>query len=139
MLAAECLMPTSVFEARVPATLTLSDIANLARTFDTSITATAIRCAQFRPVCVFGVTGDRVTWGYGGIRPGAVRYLLDQVRDGVRAVIAGEQPEEKVYFYTNGDRGGYRRFDWIRSGTDSAVFMLSRDKPGRVEGWRGAP
>ena len=128
ILAAECLMPTSVFEARLPATLTRSDIANLARTFDTSITATAIRCAQFRPVCVFGVTGDRVTWGYGGIRRGAVMYLLDEVRDGVRAVMAGEQPQEQVYFYANGYRTGYRRFDWLRSGTDSAVFMLSGDK-----------
>ena len=129
MLAAECLMPTSMFEARLPATPTLRDIADLAHTFDTSITATAIRCAQSRPVCVFGVTGDRVTWGYGGIRPGAVMHLLDQVRDGVRAVMAGEQPQEEVYFYTNGYRGGYRRFDWIRSGTDSAVFMLGREKP----------
>ena len=55
--------------------------------------------------------------------------LLDQVRDGVRAVMADEQPQEKVYFYTNVYRGDYRRFDWIRSGRDSAVFMLSRDKP----------
>ena len=128
MIAAECLMPTSVFEARFLATLTLGSIANLARTFGTSITATAIRCAQFRPICVFGVTGDRVTWGYGGIRPGAVMYLLDQVRDGVRAVMAGVQPEEQVYFYGNGCRSGYRRFEWLRSGKDSAVFMLSRDK-----------
>ena len=133
MLAAECLMPTSVFEARLPATLKLSDIEDLARTFDTSITATAIRCAQSRPVCVFGVTGDRVTWGHGGIRPGAVMYLLDQVQDGVRAVMAGEQPQEKVYFYSNGYRGGYRRFDWIRLGADSAVFMLSRNKPTATE------
>ena len=55
-------------------------------------------------------------------------YLLDQVRDGVRAVLAGEQPHEQVYFYGNGYRSGSRRFDWIRSGTDSAVFMLSQDK-----------
>ena len=55
-------------------------------------------------------------------------YLVDQVRDGVRAVLAGEQPQEQVYFYGNGYRGGSRRFDWIRSGTDSAVIMLSRDK-----------
>ena len=129
MLAAECLMPTAVFEARLPATPLLNDIAELARSFGTSITATAIRCAQFRAVCIFGVTGDRVTWGYGGIRPGAVMNLLDQVRDGVRAVMADEQPQEKVYFYTNDYRGDYRRFDWIRSGRDSAVFMLSRDKP----------
>ena len=56
-------------------------------------------------------------------------YMLDQVRDGVRAVMAGEQPQEQVYFYGNGYRGGSRRFDWIRSGTDSAVFMLSRNEP----------
>ena len=127
MLAAECLMPTSTFDVQLPAVPTLSDVANLARTFETSITATAIRCAQLRPICIFGVTGDRVTWGYGGIRPGAVMYLLDQVRDAVSAVMAGEQPREQVYFYGNGCRGGFRRFRWLRSGTDSAVFMLSRD------------
>ena len=66
MLAAECLMPTSVFEARLPATLTLSEVVRLARNFDTSITSTAIRCAQIRPLCIFGVTGDRVTWGVWG-------------------------------------------------------------------------
>ena len=134
MLAAECLMPTSVFKAQLPATLTLSDIAHLARTFNTSITATAIRCAHFRQLCIFGVTGNRVTWGYRGIRRGPVMSLLDEIRDGVRSVMAGEQPpEEKVYFYGNGYQHGYRRFDWIRLGTNSAVFMLSQDKPPATE------
>ena len=127
MLAAECLMPTSACDAHLPAEPTLNDVTDLARTFDTSITTTAIRCAQLRPICIFGVTGDRVTWGYGGIRPGAVMYLLDEVRDAVRAVMAREQPQEQVYFYGNDCRGGFRRFSWIRSGTDSAVFMLSRN------------
>ena len=133
MLAAECLMPTSVFEDQLPATLTLSDVAHLARTFGTSITATAIRCAHFRQLCIFGVAGDRVTWGYGGIRRGTVMSLLDEVRDGVRSVMAGEEPEEKVYFYGNGYRGGYCRFDWIRLGTKSAVFMLNQDKPAATD------
>ena len=55
-------------------------------------------------------------------------YLLDQVRDAVSAVMAGEQPREQVYFYGNGCRGGFRRFRWLRSGTDSAVFMLLSGK-----------
>ena len=130
MLAAECLMPASVFQGQLPATPTLRDITNLARIFDTSITATAIRCAQFRAVCVFEVSGDRVTWGYGGIRPGAVIYLLDQVRDAVHAVMAGKQPQDRVYFYANGYRGGYHRFDWIRTGTERGVFMLTLEKAG---------
>ena len=128
MLAAEFLMPTSVFEARLPATLTINDIASLSRTFGASITATAIRCAQCKPICVFGVAADRVIWGYGGIRPGAVKYLLDEVRNGVRAVMAGEQPEEQVYFYSSGHSGGYHRFEWIQLGADSAVFMLNRSQ-----------
>lgn len=129
ILAAECLMPTSVFESQLPSTLTLSEIVRLARKFDTSITATAIRCAQFRPLCIFGVTGDRVTWAYGGIHTGLVSSLLDQVRDGVLSVMAGKQPAEEVYFYRNGDSGGYHRFDWIRLGQNRAVFMLRRDGP----------
>ena len=128
MLAAECLMPTSLFEAGLPTTLALSDVEHLSRVFDTSIPATAIRCTHFRRVCIFGVTGDRVTWGCGGIRRGAVMSLVDEVRDGVRSVMAGKQPEENVYFYDNGYRGGYHRFEWIHMGSDSAVFMLSREK-----------
>ena len=125
-LAAELLMPRRAFEKRLPERVRLLDIARLAREFDTSVTATAIRCAGFRAICVFGVTGDRVTWGYGGVRPGAVRYLLDEVRDGVQAVMDGRQPRERVYFYGHG-REGYHHLDWLRSGTNSAMFVLSED------------
>ena len=131
MLAAECLLPTDVFEAQLSRSLTLPDVVQLARTFETSLIATARRCAEFRQVCLFGVTGDNVTWGCGGIRPGAVMFLLDQVRDGVRAVMAHRQPEERVYFYGNGHRSGLRRFDWMRSSTDSAVFMLTLEEEPR--------
>ena len=124
MLAAECLMPTSVFEAGLPTTLALSDIEHLSRVFDTSIPATAIRCTHFRRVCIFGVTGDRVTWGCGGIRRGAVMSLVDEVRDGVRSVMAGKQPEENVYFYDNGYRGGYHRFEWIHMGPEQYHDLL---------------
>jgi hypothetical protein len=126
-LAAECLMPTSVFEPRIPAILTLGDISTLAGDFETSMMATAIRCAEFRSVCVFGVSGERVTWGYGGIRPGALRHLLDDVRDNVRAVLAGKKPDERVFFYAAGLESGYRRFDWLRFNGDMAVFLLAHD------------
>jgi len=127
ILATECLMPTSVFESRVPSNLTLRNISGLADTFETSLMATAIRCAEFHSVCVFGVSGDRVTWAYGGVRPGAVTHLLDEVRENVRAVMAGKQPEERVYFYRVGSRGGYRRFDWLRLKNGSGVFLLAQD------------
>ena len=81
-------------------------------------------------------TGDRVTWGCGGIRRGAVMSLVHEVRDSVRAVMAGKQPEENVYLYDNGYRGGYHRLEWINMHSDSAVFMLSREKlPARGVTW----
>ena len=70
-----------------------------------------------------------MTWGAGGIQSGTVRSLLDEVRDGVLSVMAGRQPAEEVYFYRNGDEGGYHRFDWIRLGKNRFVFMLRWDKP----------
>ena len=59
-------------------------------------------------------------------------YLLDQVRDAVSAVMAGEQPREQVYFYGNGYRGGFRRVRWLRLGTDSAVFHVKSRQTGVV-------
>lgn len=125
MLAAEFLMPTSVFEDLLPAKLTISGILELAAAFHTSVTTTAIRCAELRPICVFGVTERQVTWGYGGVRPGAVEYLMDQVRDNVRHVMAGQEPAKHVYFYADGSRAiKYCSFDWRYLGPDRALFLL---------------
>ena len=126
-IAAECLMPTAAFERLLPWKFRGGDVVRLSRTFGTSISATAIRCAELRVVCVFEVTGGRVTWGYGGVRPGAVRHLLDQVRDGVMAVLEGESAPRYVYFYGQGFADGYRRFEWIPMGPQRAVFLLIRD------------
>lgn len=134
LLAAEFLMPRVEFEARLPLSVMLSDIKELARIFETSLTATAIRCAQFRSICIFGVTKDRVTWGYGGVRPGAVAYLVDEVREAVRAVMGGRQPERRVYFYGPGCPEGFRDFGWVRSGTDSALFVLGEKGTSRTSG-----
>jgi hypothetical protein len=128
MLASECLMPTAVFESEIPPDLTLRAISALADRFETSLTATALRCAELRSACVFAVDGERVTWGYGGVGPGPVRNLLDDVRENVEAVISGGQPGERVFFYTPGSRGGYRRLDWTRMKNGSAMFLLASDR-----------
>ncbi len=127
ILATECLMPTSEFESRVPTDLTLRNISSLADTFQTSLMATAIRCAEFTSACIFGVSGEQVMWAYGGVRPGAVKHLLDEVQENVRAVMSGQQPKDSVYFYSARSRGGYRRFDWLRLNNGSAVFLLTQD------------
>ncbi|MCY3820026.1 MAG: ImmA/IrrE family metallo-endopeptidase [Gammaproteobacteria bacterium] len=124
MLAAECLMPTARFESFLPPNPSLDDVSRLAGKFDTSITATAIRCGQLRAVSVFGVAGDRVKWGYGGVRGGSVSRLPDDVRVNVKTVMSGGWPDATVYFHGGRCRGSYRGFEWIRSGPRSAVFLL---------------
>ena len=105
----------------------MRDISALANTFETSLMAAAIRCAELRSACVFSVSDDRVAWAYEGVRPGGLIHMPDQVRHNVQAVIAGEQPESRVYFYGSGCRTGYRRFDWLTLKNGSAVFLLAED------------
>ena len=125
MLAAECLMPTSIFRRFLPQSLTAADISRLATLFLTSRTATAIRCAQFRSLPIFGVSGNRVTWSYGGIRRGKVTNLPDQVRDAVTSILAGELPREPHCFFRSGSRASdLRRFEWLHVGKASAIVLL---------------
>lgn len=127
VLATECLMPTALFESQIPDALSFRAISALADRFETSLTATARRCAELRSACLFSVDGDRVTWGYGGVRPGPLIYLLDEVRDNVQAVLNGDEPQERVFFYSAASRAAYRRFDWIRMRDGSAMFLLPAD------------
>ena len=125
MLAAECLMPAPVFRRFLPARIGAAVISTLARLFETSPTATAIRCAELRPLPIFAVSGDRVRWGYGGIRKGLLTSLPDQVRDGVRAIIAGTQPPEQVYFYSSESRvRASCQLEWLHAGAANTIFVL---------------
>jgi hypothetical protein len=125
-------LPTAVFEAQIPDDLNFRAISVLADRFEASLTATVLRCAQLRSACAFGVEDERVTWGYGGIRPQGLIHLPDEVRDNVEVVMAGGKPERRVFFYARGSRGEYRRFDWIRMRNGSAMFLLLQDDPVRV-------
>lgn len=53
MLATEILMPRSLFLEVCGPDISISDLYRLARSFDTSLAATAIRCAELRGISVF--------------------------------------------------------------------------------------
>ena len=125
MLAAECLMPADEFERRLSAVPTCDDVRRLAAVFATSLRATAIRCAELRRAWVFEAHGDRVVWGHGGVKRGAMRHIAQQVRDGVAAVMAGEAPPRRVHVYGDNIRESHRWFDWITLEQGKALFMLA--------------
>ena len=79
MIAAEVLMPSAIFQAALTqAVVDTSVVRLLAARFETSLTATVLRCAEFRPLSVVCVQEGRKKWSRGRARPTEhqVRQLL---------------------------------------------------------------
>jgi hypothetical protein len=100
MLATEILLPSHIFPEALDEELTPKKIFDLSRLFKTSLSATAIRCAQFRKISVFEVEDKTVVWGYGIVKKGPVNKLEDSLKIILDKVIA-ENLEQKVFYLTN--------------------------------------
>ena len=75
MLASELLMPHSLFLERAGQHASVEQIFELARIFQTSLAATALRFAKLLNVSVFQVESDSVVWGYGIVNKGPTKLL----------------------------------------------------------------
>ena len=76
MLATELLMPRNVFLERAGSDPGIDSIFERAQVFQTSLSATAIRCAELLRLSVFQVQNGSVAWGYGAIKEGPDRMAL---------------------------------------------------------------
>ena len=79
-IASEILLPTKVFLDRAPARASPHDILEIARTFQTSLTATARRFHQLCKTSVFLASNREVEWGFGIVRPGPIESLDNDLR-----------------------------------------------------------
>lgn len=68
MLAGEFLLPRKMFMEHAGPGIDAAVVFKLARIFDTSLMATALRCWHLAGVSVFQIEDTRVAWGYGVIR-----------------------------------------------------------------------
>jgi Zn-dependent peptidase ImmA (M78 family) len=68
LLATEFLMPRDVFPSRADGSVSPQKVYDLAREFQTSVMATALRCRQLWGISVFQVEDAQVIWGYGAVR-----------------------------------------------------------------------
>jgi hypothetical protein len=75
MIAAELLMPEPLFLQLAGSEASAATVVELATSFQTSLAATGIRYAKLKGVSVFQVDHERVVWGSGVIRKGALRSL----------------------------------------------------------------
>ena len=125
LLAAEFLMPRTVFLARTGDDLRPGQVLGLARDFGTSIMATALRCQQLVRASVFHVEEGRVSWGYGVVR--GQRDLQSDARgfgDAIGRAMEGASGEEAVFA---GQRPA--RLEWVcLQGGRRALFVLKQER-----------
>jgi IrrE N-terminal-like domain len=74
MFGSALLMPSEVF-LKLAQPISLSRVFQLARQFDVSLAAAAVRCANLLNVSLFQIAGDRIQWGYGKYRSGPLSSL----------------------------------------------------------------
>jgi hypothetical protein len=124
MLATELLMPKELFLNSVGPEVTLSRIFELARTFGTSLSATAIRCSELRRVSVFESDECRILWGHGLVKKGLLAQKDGEIRWAVERALTGEPGQEILFLHTR-TWSGQCRIEWapIAQGK-RALFLL---------------
>jgi uncharacterized protein DUF955 len=103
MWAAEVLMPREVLRSFWKADFSARALVELARTFEVSLSATALRCAELFKVSVFEATEREVTWGFGLVRKGPVDRIKDHdIRTAIDKGLCGEAGESLLYLEKQG-------------------------------------
>ncbi len=123
-LASELLMPKQVFVDSVGSGLSIEKIFKLAHVFGTSISATAIRCAELLGVSAFGTEGKIVSWAYGVVKRGSTLTTDEELRKAIDRACDGQAGQEVVYLRSRIWTGEWR-MEWAPTGRNGkAVFLL---------------
>ena len=125
MLATEIIMPRDQFLKSLPDEVSVRMVFDLARTFQASISATAIRCAELLGISAFEVENKRVPWSYGVVRKGEIIGLDYDLKCTVEEAIANSGTGSKVIFLHNNVWNGLWNLEWACIGQNGrALFML---------------
>jgi hypothetical protein len=110
MFAVELLMPESTFLHQAQAEPSAQAVKELATKFQTSLAAAGIRYANLKAVTVFLVEDDRVVWGSGFIKAGAVRNLDYSLREAISGTLM--KSGSSNVFYSHPLWTGEWRLSW---------------------------
>lgn len=124
LLATEILMPTNVFLKLLGEKPSLRKVFELAKTFKTSLSATAIRCAELKGVSVFEVESESVLWSRG-----VVRRIEEPLRPTINKVLSGQSADEIVYLSKESWTGEWRLEGSSIGRGNRALFLLQPLRP----------
>jgi len=140
MLATELLMPRRAFLERCGLDPDINTIFELARVFQTSVTTTAIRCAELLKLSAFQVQDGHVVWSHGAIRRGPLRGLDDHLKTLISDGVAGGSGQQILALNLH---GSVKYWQVKYHGTKGrALFLMrpERSRPSaRSSAWTGRP
>ncbi len=96
LIAVEILLPAEAFVAQLPKPLRIADIFALARQYQASISATALRCAELSRATVFEVANGKLTWSRGPLR-GSSALKDNTLMEHAKRASAGESSHALLY------------------------------------------
>jgi IrrE N-terminal-like domain len=97
LLASEILLPRKILVENAGASIQPVRIFDLARIFETSLMATALRCHQVFGISIFHVENARLVWGYGAIRHQRDIEVHIHQEAAITQAMEGVAGETKVY------------------------------------------
>jgi hypothetical protein len=134
MLATELLMPRGMFLERCGIDPDINTIFELARVFQTSVTTTAIRCAELLKLSAFQVQDGYVVWSHGAIRKGPLRGLDDHLRTLISNGVAGGSGQQVLALNLH---GSIKYWQVKYHGTKGRALFLMRPERSRSSALTG--
>lgn len=125
LLAREILLPKEQFLSLLERTTDLRVVSKLAKAFQTSLSATAIRCAELANVSVFEMQSHKLLWGYGIIRKGSHVEKDDEFKEAVARAMRGESGNQLVILRSNNQTARWL-MEWQCIGSQKRALFLLR-------------
>jgi len=129
MMATELLMPRSLFLERCDAFVSLEKIRDVGRLFQTSLSATAIRCAELFGLSVFEADREEIRWGYGEIRKGPLGRIDADLRASILDGFKGPNRSDILWIKTDRNGPSWWKFECQRLGKEDRALVLLRPMP----------
>lgn len=121
LIAAELLMPKELFLEMAGSQISAATILALARSFQTSLTATGIRYATLKRVSVFQIDDEKVIWGSGIIRGRALRSLDHSIQTALSNIITNSG--ENDIYHSHPIWTGDWRLSWESLGKQKLLVL----------------
>lgn len=126
MLATEILLPKQHFRPLLDSSTDVEKVLALARVFKTSVSATAIRCAELTGLSVFEMEANHLLWGYGIISRGRRVEKDIAFKQAVTRAMRAESGNELVVLSTRNQTGRWL-MEWKCLGRrQRALFILRK-------------